>query len=123
MTARRLLLIDDEPDFGAFVGRVARGLGYEVELTTRAAEFQEAYARFAPTHVIVDIVMPDKDGIEIVGWLAAMGCAAHVFIISGYNPGYAKAAKDLGALRGLRSLTTLKKPVSLADLRAALDAR
>ena len=121
MTARRLLVIDDEADFGTFVGRVARGLGFEVMLTRRAAEFQEAYREFAPTHILVDVVMPDQDGIEIIGWLAAMGCEGKIFIISGYNPQYAKAAKEIGASHGLRSLATLKKPVSLADLRGALD--
>jgi CheY-like chemotaxis protein len=121
MTARRLLVIDDEVDFGIFVGRVARGLGFEVMLTRRAAEFQEAYRQFAPTHILVDVIMPDKDGIEIIGWLAAMGCEGRIFIISGYNPQYAKAAKEIGASHGLRSLATLKKPVSLADLRGALD--
>ena len=121
MTARRLLVIDDEADFGTFVGRVARGLGFEVMLTKCATEFQEAYRQFAPTHILVDVVMPDRDGIEIIGWLAATGCEGRIFIISGYSSSYAKAAKEIGASQGLRSLTTLKKPISLADLRGALD--
>lgn len=121
MTAKRLLVIDDEADFGTFVGRVARGLGFEVTLTRRAAEFQEAYRQFVPTHILVDVVMPDSDGIEIIGWLAAMGCEGRIFIISGHNSRYVKAAKEIGASQGLRSLVTLQKPVSLADLRDALD--
>ena len=120
MTAKRLLVIDDEADFGTFVGRVAGGLGFEVMLTGCAAEFQEAYPRFAPTHILVDVIMPDRDGIEIVSWLATMGCKARIFIISGYSSHYAEAAKAIGSSQGLCSVTTLKKPISLADLRGAL---
>jgi ActR/RegA family two-component response regulator len=123
MTAKRLLVIDDEADFGTFVGRVARGLGFEVMLTRCAAEFQDAYRQFAPTHILLDVVMPDRDGIEIIGWLAAIGCEGRIFIISGYSPRYAEAAKSIGASQGLRSLTTLMKPISLADLRNALEGR
>jgi ActR/RegA family two-component response regulator len=120
MTAKRLLVIDDEADFGTFVGRVAGGLGYEVALTRCAAEFQDAYRRFAPTHILVDVIMPDRDGIEIVSWLATMGCKARIFIISGYSSHYVEAAKAIGNSQGLGSVATLKKPISLADLRRAL---
>jgi ActR/RegA family two-component response regulator len=121
MTAKRLLVIDDEADFGTFVGRVAGGLGFEVMLTGCAAEFQDAYQQFAPTHILVDVIMPDRDGIEIVNWLATMNCQARIFIISGYSAHYAEAAKAIGSSQGLRSVTTLKKPISLADLRGALS--
>lgn len=121
MTARRLLVIDDETDFGAFVGRVASGLGFTVEVTTRAADFQEAYLRFQPTHLILDMVMPECDGIELIGWLATMGCRGRIFIITGFHPRYAAAAETLGRVQGLAPIVTLRKPVSLADLRAALE--
>jgi DNA-binding response OmpR family regulator len=121
MTNRRLLVIDDETDFGAFVGRVGSGLGFAVEVTTRAADFQEAYLRFEPTHIILDIVMPERDGIELVGWLAAMGFTGRIIIITGFHPRYAAAAETLGRVQGLRPIVTLKKPVALAELRTALD--
>ncbi|MBV8652654.1 MAG: response regulator [Alphaproteobacteria bacterium] len=120
MMAKRLLVIDDEADFGTFVGRVASGLGFEVTLTHCAADFQDAYRRFAPTHILVDVIMPDRDGIEIVSWLASEGCKARIFIISGYSSHYAEAAKAIGNSQGLGSVATLKKPISLADLRRAL---
>jgi CheY-like chemotaxis protein len=43
-TARRLLLIDDEPQMRSFLSRVAQGCGYEVRNTDDAAGFKQAYS-------------------------------------------------------------------------------
>lgn len=49
MTHKRLLIVDDEPRFAAFVQRVAEPLGYDVEITNHGRDFQVAYQRQAPT--------------------------------------------------------------------------
>ena len=120
MSERRLLVVDDEPDFAQFVSNAADDLGYETRICTRSKEFRRIYAEFAPTHIVLDVVMPEIDGIEIMQWLATEGSTARVVITTGYNPQYAKMAGLVGADRGLQAVTTLTKPVRLADLRAAL---
>jgi DNA-binding response OmpR family regulator len=122
MTGKRLLIVDDEADFGATVRRAAEKLGYEVEVTTRARDFKDVYNRFDPTVVILDIVMPDVDGIELVEWLASVRSGARIIIISGYTPIYAKLAVTLGEAKGLLSISRLAKPVSLAALTEALQS-
>jgi CheY-like chemotaxis protein len=120
MNERRLLVVDDEPDFAQFVSSAARELGYVTHICTQSKEFRRIYAEFAPTHIVLDVVMPDIDGIEIMQWLATQGSTARVVITTGYNPQYAKMAGLVGADRGLQAVKTLTKPVRLADLRAAL---
>lgn len=120
MVDKKLLVIDDEPAFGEFVRDVAERLGYQVRVTQRADEFAEAYESFAPTVIVMDVVMPEVDGIELIQWLAQEKCRAKILIVTGYNPHYADAAKRLVSAGDLPSLQTLTKPVSLADLRAAL---
>jgi DNA-binding NtrC family response regulator len=120
MTARRLLIIDDEADFGALVRRVAEKLAFVVEATTHARDFKDVYKRFDPTVVILDMIMPEVDGIELVAWLASVQCKARIIIISGFTPLYAKTAMQLGEARGLSPIVRLAKPVSLAVLTATL---
>ena len=120
MIAKRLLVVDDEPKFAAFVGKVAARLGYDVETTNHGRDFQSAYERETPDVVIVDMVMPDMDGNELILWLVEKGCEADILIITGYSPDYAMNARILGEFKGLRSVTTLSKPVSVARLRKAL---
>lgn len=122
MTEKRLLVIDDEPGFGAFVQQVAEGEGFTVCVTTRADEFKEALATFRPNIIALDVVMPDVEGIELLRYLADTNWTGPVLVISGYNPDYLRLAKALGGSRGLPSVTTLTKPIHARDLRAALTA-
>jgi DNA-binding response OmpR family regulator len=121
MSNKRLLIVDDEPDFGAFVRRVAERLDFEVKVTTNPRAFKEIFHRFNPTVLVLDIVMPDEDGIELVRWLATMQCTARIIIITGFDPNYTKIADVLGSAAGIASITRLTKPVSVADLGNALS--
>lgn len=120
MSDKRLLICDDEPAFGRFVKIVAQDQGFEVETTTAAAEFMAAYRRFQPTTIVLDMVMPGMDGNELVLWLAEQRCSARIIIITGYTPDYAMHAKVLAEFKGLGPVRTLKKPVEIDELRAAL---
>jgi CheY-like chemotaxis protein len=120
MYRKRLLIVDDEPRFAAFVERVAEPLGYEVEVTNHGRDFQAAYRRKRPDVVVIDMVMPDIDGNELVLWLVEQQCAADIIIITGYHPDYAVNARLLAEFKGLRSVATLSKPVTVARLRETL---
>jgi CheY-like chemotaxis protein len=120
MIDKRLLVVDDEPEFGEFVRKVAADLGYEVRVTTNGKAFQAAYHELQPTTVVLDMVMPGMDGNEIVLWLMQQHYAANLIIITGYSPDYATDARRLAEFKGLRSVTMLTKPIRLAKLREVL---
>lgn len=120
MHRKRLLIVDDEPRFAAFVERVAEPLGYNVEVTNHGRDFKTAYQREQPDTVVIDMVMPDIDGNELVLWLVEQHCAADIIIITGYHPDYAVNARLLAEYKGLRPVATLSKPVSISRLREAL---
>jgi CheY-like chemotaxis protein len=121
MSEKRLLVIDDEPEFGELVRKVALGLGYEVRVTTHGRAFQDAYHELHPTMIVMDMVMPEMDGNELVLWLMEQRYAARLIIITGYSPDYAKDARVLAEFSGLRSVMTLTKPIGLAKLREVLS--
>lgn len=73
MSDKRLLIVDDQPALGEIVRRTAAGLGYDVKVTTHAEEFMAVFDDFNPTAIVLDIVMPDIDGIELVAWLVDKG--------------------------------------------------
>ncbi len=120
MTERRLLIVDDAPDFGDFVRQVAEGCGYEVTVTTGGKQFMEFYDAVDPTAIVLDMIMPEIEGTELVQWLAARRCDAKVIIITGFHPDYAALAGKLGKIGGLSSVATLVKPVGAAQLRTVL---
>lgn len=122
MSEKRLLVVDDEPEFCELVRKVAADLGYEVQVATNGHTFQAAYLSLQPTLIVMDMVMPEMDGNELVLWLVEQRYAADLVIITGYNPDYAKDARLLAEFKGLRSVTTLTKPIRVARLREALSS-
>lgn len=119
MAENRLLIVDDQPALGEIVRRTAEGLDYEVMVTTHADQFMAEYENFDPTTIVLDIVMPDIDGIELVAWLVERKCGARILVASGYNNRYAKMAETLGAAKGLE-IMFLEKPFRINELRDAL---
>jgi len=120
MNARRLLVMDDNAEFRLFVRRVAEGEGFAVQDVAEMAELQDAYGRFEPTLIVLDIVMPETDGIEVLRWLGGRDCRARIFVVTGHNPHYAKLAARLGDTYGL-NVAMLYKPLRAAMLRQALQ--
>jgi CheY-like chemotaxis protein len=115
----RLLIIDDEADFRAYVRQVAEAAGYEVAEAGDPITFMEYYETHRPSVVIVDIILPNIDGIELVRWLAERGFSGQLAVVTGHSPRYARAAEAVGRANGM-TVFVLTKPVATADLRAAI---
>ena len=122
MNPKRLLVVDDEPGFREFVVDVAVGLGFEAECAANGEEFKVLVDAAEPDVAVVDVVMPGIDGIELINWLAERPANLRLIMVSGFAPQYVDLAKKLGEAKGLRSVTTLHKPMHLSTLREALTA-
>lgn len=60
----RILLVDDEPDILEFIGFNLQNEGYQVASSTNGREAIEEAKRFQPHLIVLDVMMPDLDGIE-----------------------------------------------------------
>lgn len=119
-SAGRLLVIDDEPAVGAFIGRVARRAGFDVIVTADAADFKQRIRSWKPALVVLDLGMPETDGIELLRFLADERVTARILIISGFDERILDAAERLGAARGLNMAGVLRKPVLIEELTQTL---
>ena len=117
---RRLMVVDDEPRFAAFVREAAEGAGMQVETAGNGEEAKAVYRRFDPDVIVLDVVMPVMDGVEFVQWLGEEGCRARLVVVTGYNPHYGRLAEKLGQAKGIDSVTVLNKPVRLHQLLVAI---
>ena len=117
----RLLIVEDEPEVAEFVAAVASRLGFSIA-STGGAEFAQLVDSFRPTLILLDLHLPDTDGVELLRKLVDRGSKAHVLLTSGVDERVLSAAYDLGASRGLAMCGTLAKPVMPADLQNKLAA-
>jgi len=62
----RILAVDDDPDMCEIVSLALRRHGYEVKTATSALEGLKVMKQFEPDAVIVDKIMPEMDGYELV---------------------------------------------------------
>jgi len=116
MSDKRLFVVDDVPELGEAVGFLAEALEYECKVTTHGKDFMREYERFQPTAVVLDIVMPEIDGITLVRWLQQNSCSAKVLVASGVNADFAETIGDENGL----DITRLSKPFVLKEFSAAL---
>jgi DNA-binding NtrC family response regulator len=112
MSAARILVVDDEADIRGLLREILSEEGYEVEVAADAAQARAARVRHAPDLVLLDIWMPDVDGITLLReWSATMTDGCPVVMMSGHGTvETAVEATRLGAV------DFVEKPLSLAKL-------
>ena len=64
MNSNRLLVVDDEPDICKFIASIGRAAGYDVMTCCHGGEFGRLFDETRPSMVVIDIVMPEVDGIS-----------------------------------------------------------
>ena len=94
----KLLVIDDQPGIGAVVSRIAASLGLDTRVVQDPLQAIEEFLEFIPDAVIMDIVMPEKDGIELLEEMILTGHPAKFIIMSGYGDTYLRLARGRGPL-------------------------
>ncbi|QYZ65784.1 MAG: regulatory protein [Gammaproteobacteria bacterium (ex Lamellibrachia satsuma)] len=118
---RKLLVIDDEPDIGVFVRDVALDLGYEAISIHRPDSF-EAFFSDDIDLVVLDLIMPGRDGVELLRTMAERSSTASIILISGYDTGVLHSAQKLASEQGLHVVGTLTKPIRYRELEDMLNA-
>jgi two-component system KDP operon response regulator KdpE len=93
----RILIVDDEPSILATMAPLLRGRGYDVSTATSGHAALEAVDRQPPQLVILDLGLPDLDGIEVCRRLRE-GRAVPILVLSARGAEQDKvAALDAGA--------------------------
>lgn len=120
MTTRRLLILDDDPLIGEMICAIAKGAAVESRFTTNPGEFFRVTDEWQPTHLAIDLVMPEMDGVQVMAELARRGCEAQIIITSGQGSRVLEAAGRSASWRGLSILSVISKPFSPAAFRRLL---
>jgi DNA-binding NtrC family response regulator len=122
MSGPHILVVDDEADIRGLLKEILSEEGYEVDVAANAVQARASRARQSPDLVLLDIWMPDVDGISLLReWSASTTDGCPVVMMSGHGTvETAVEATRLGAF------DFVEKPLSLAKLlrtvERALDA-
>lgn len=117
----RLLVMDDDPEVADFFGQAGAQLGFDVAVLSDPAAFFDKLESFAPHVILLDLQMPDRDGIELMRDLAEAGCTAKIVIASGLESRVVTSAEEHGRSLGLTIAGTLCKPITQRELENVLS--
>ncbi|MGR3321791.1 MAG: response regulator [Pseudooceanicola sp.] len=82
MTAPLVTILDDEPEIRTMLAAALEDAGFRTMGFSRATEFEAALKSFSPDLCLVDLSLPDRDGLTLVHRLA-LEQGATVIIVSG----------------------------------------
>ena len=80
---RRVLVVDDEPDMAEWLADITRRAGYDTRVAVRGAEAEETFASWVPDIALVDLMLPDANGADLVRHFKSMSPGTEVLVISG----------------------------------------
>jgi DNA-binding NtrC family response regulator len=117
MSAARILVVDDESEIRGLLKEILADEGYEVDVAADAAEARSSRAQHDPDLILLDIWMPDADGITLLReWAQSNGASCPVVMMSGHGTvETAVEATRLGAF------DFVEKPLSLAKLLRTVE--
>ncbi len=117
MSTPYILVVDDEPEIRQLVKEILEEEGYEVLVAENAEQARRARRLRRPDLVLLDIWMPDVDGITLLKeWSANGGLDMSVIVMSGH----ATIETAVEATR-LGAYDFIEKPLSLAKLLLTVE--
>ena len=116
---KRILVVDDDANLTSLLKTVIEADGYEVYAENKPSMAPSVARAFKPDLIVMDIVMPDKDGDQLAQELnddAEVGPVPVVYLSGLLNEKDVARFKELGE-------TALLKPVNICELKKCIEER
>jgi FixJ family two-component response regulator len=111
-----VLIIDDDPDLRASVGRLLRSLGIDVRLFASISDFLKSDPPDGPTCLVLDVRLPDQSGLDLQRELASANRKIPIIFITGFGD----IPMSVEAMKG-GAIEFLTKPFRDQDLLDAIQ--
>lgn len=120
MKSCAILVVDDEPELRELIGRVLVAGGHRVTSAENGEQASRWLSKETFDVVVTDVIMPERDGMQVITELRRKHPAVKVIAISG--GGHVSREQYLKIAKGLGAHAVLAKPFSTEELMRALRA-
>lgn len=114
----KILVIDDDEQMRDVLRQMLEVEGYEVAEAENGVQGCEVYKEFVPDLVIMDIIMPEKGGLETIIKLKQENPKVKIFAITG--GGKVVKADFLGIAENIGAIRSFHKPIERNELVKAV---
>ena len=118
--AKKLLVIDDQTGITKVVEMIARQLGLDARSLNSSAQATQTFIAFKPDILIIDMIMPEKDGIDVLNEVLSTGVPVKVVLTSGFSESYLRLAEGVAKLHDNPNVSILRKPFRREELMQLL---
>lgn len=116
LPAPHVLIIDDDPDISSVLASALEAVGCKVSVESRSDRAEEACRKANPDLILIDMMMPGRTGIDLLGPLHEIAPDAIMCITTGMgDPALLQRSLKSGAWN------VLCKPYSLTELTELID--
>jgi len=111
----RIVIVDDDDDLREIMRDIAVDEGYDVVTLGEGAHLIEAVDSFSPQCIVMDLSIPDCDGISLMRSLAEKRCSVPIVVVSSHPSRFLDEVRLLGTALGLDIRAALQKPFKAAE--------
>ena len=115
-----LFILDDDQQYAELLSKTALIEGWDVDFTTDPLNFLKREIS-KQTIVVLDLILPNIDGIEVIRDLAKRECYCPLILISGFDNKVLHSAQQLAEAHNMPVLATLTKPFKLTTFKSILQ--
>ena len=119
--AKRLLIVDDQAGITKVVGLIAQQLGLDFKALNSSVNATEEFIDYRPDVLILDMIMPEKDGIDVLNEVLLSGIPTRIILTSGYSEAYLRLAQGVAQFHDSGQVTILRKPFRRQELVSLLQ--
>ncbi len=117
---KHISIVDDDSQITQFISNLVQRWGYPSKQYTNIPRFL-ATAHNQDDLIILDLCMPELDGVEVIRELARKKCRSSLILMTGQNERILNAAQLLCKEYQLQCLGGFTKPIKVINLRELLD--
>jgi DNA-binding NtrC family response regulator len=114
--AKKLLVIDDQSGITKVVEMIARQIGLNTRSLNSSAQATETFIAFRPDILILDMIMPEKDGIDVLNEILLTGLPIKIVLTSGFSDSYLRLAEGVARFHENPNVSILRKPFRRDEL-------
>ena len=118
--AQTLLVIDDQTGITKVVEMIARQLGLNARSLNSSARATETFIAVKPDILMIDMIMPEKDGIDVLNEVLLTGIPVKVVLTSGFSESYLRLAEAVAKFHDNPNISILRKPFRREELMQLL---
>ncbi|GLX77471.1 signal transduction protein [Thalassotalea insulae] len=107
-----IFVLDDDPQYAELLTVIAKDDGWQVESSTNPVAFLQQQVS-DHTILVLDLILPNIDGIEVIRALAKRECFCPLILISGFDNKVLHSAQQLAEAHRMPVIATLTKPFEL----------